>query len=228
MSDEEEPTKVSGNAKGPILKPDGSVPAAGEDWTDGDDDPVSDEKEEDGARTPPPPPPGASWQGAFPAEYRTQDNLPQTPEAFALQKQLDRRGRKRRYPKPGQPGGSACRAYKCNGYDPDTKTWCDNRATDKVLGFAMLIRCSKHGNGRRHHGNCPARMLLPGKHKSGQKHNKIAKFSTTTVAVRCCNNKCAKAVAEVIHKHDKEGVPYPQGFKRPRSIPLPEVPVLRP
>ena len=28
--------KVPGNAKGPMLKPDGSVPAAGDEWTDGD------------------------------------------------------------------------------------------------------------------------------------------------------------------------------------------------
>ena len=32
--DEEKPVKVPGNVKGPMLKPDGSVPAAGKEWTD--------------------------------------------------------------------------------------------------------------------------------------------------------------------------------------------------
>ena len=171
--------------------------------------------EDDGVRTPVWPPPSAPWEDAFPAEYRAQPRLPQTPEAFAQQKRLDARGRKRFYPKTSKNGAS-----KCNAYNPDTQSWCDNRAADVALGAKKnLVRCSKCGAGRRHHGNCPAKMLLHGEHKSGAKQKRTARFMTTTVAVNCCNIDCARAVAKVIHKHDKEGVPYPAGFVRPRSVP---------
>jgi hypothetical protein len=96
--------------------------------------------------------PAEPWMADYPAEYRTQDGLPQTAEAFANQKALDARDRVRKYP-PEKSNNSV----KCNAFNPKTRSHC-NTAAGKAVGKAKLTRCEKHGGPSTGRGICK----LPG------------------------------------------------------------------
>ena len=146
-----------------------------------------------------------AWMDAFPTEYRTQPGLPQTPEAFAKQKDLDKRGYKAKYAK----GKLGC----CNALT-DEGVYCDKMSKKTPGG---RYRCEGCG-GPENRGKCVASFVSDAGRAertckdTGPTNSSLGFAGQHYWSGRCCKQKCAETAAKAIQAYAEKGVAFPPGF----------------